>query len=255
MKARVSLSYGLVGAILFVIVLGGAHGLDVDIDAALEQINRANRVADSYAVTVDMALFEPGKDPQVSSMRNYIRGLDTVLAVYTEPAKDRGKKILLSGGNMWMYFPKAGRSIIIRPTWNLFGTVNTGDILSPPVLDLYELDSWEIAGEGEEERLVLIFKAKTMRAPYGRLVYHYDWSRSEGRILYSECYARSGILLKRAFFSDYVFLQDGFGYASRVRYESAVEPGVYVLIRLSNFERKEIKDYYFTPDGLKYVTE
>ena len=231
------------------------YGQDVDIDRIVEHIQKVNRISDTYSITVDIAVFEPGKDPQITCMRNFVRGLDTVLAVYSEPAKDRGKKILLSEGNMWMYFPKAGRSIIIRPSGALFGAVNTGDILSPPLLDLYELETWKTIGEGDEERLALTFRAITIKAPYGRIVYHYDSHDSVGRILYSECYARSGILLKKAYFSDYIDLDQRGAYASRIRYESAVDPGTYVLIRLSDLKHEVIMDYYFTPEGMKRVIE
>ena len=226
----------------------------LDIDRILSHIDQYRQFSETYSSTVKMASFQPGTEPQVVSMRTYSRDARSTLVVYDSPSRDAGKKMLLLDGKIWMYFPRAGQTIVIQPSGTLFGSVAMGDILSPPVSDIYEFTDWEQTEVEGEERAILRFKARDRRAPYGEVTYHYTESEGRGRMVYSECRARSGILLKRAYFSNFLTNPQGWEYATRIKYESAVDPDYYVLMQLSDLKPySALPDSYFLPEGLRYA--
>ena len=66
----------------------------------------------------------------------------------------------------------------------------------------------------------------------------------------SESYTRSGILLKTAEFSNFVINPDGSNYATRIRIKSALNPGFYSLIQISDLKiRDDLPDYYHVGVG------
>jgi outer membrane lipoprotein-sorting protein len=220
------------------------------IDQILTQIEEINRFGDMYTNTTNIASFSPNADPLLTSFRTFSKGIDNILIYYKSPKKDTGKKILFRGDKIWMYFPKAKKAIVMNPVNTLFGTVAIGDILGPPILDLYELERVEYLGDGSDEIYDFYFTAKTNTSPYGSVMYRFEGDH----IVYSECYTRSGILLKRAFFSEFRKNEKGFSYATRIKMESTVNPKYYSLIQITGLEMLEsIPDYYFQPEGLSLI--
>jgi hypothetical protein len=215
-----------------------------EIAAILDDIAAINRFSDCFTGTIKIASFEPGKAPAISSYRMYSKGMRKSLLVYLEPAKDRGKKVALNGSSLWLYFPRAGRSMLVRPMNTLTGSIAVGDIIGEPPLELYDFAGAE-AGQEVGQRLA--FTAKGPASPYGRMVYEYRG----GRIASQEAYARSGILLKRVFFVEYE-LSEGRRFATKIKVQNAIYPDYYSLVQISGLkERGDIPDYYFTPEGLQ----
>lgn len=151
---------------------------------------------------------------------------------------------------MWFYFPKAKRSIIVNPSGTLFGTVSIGDVLSPPLLDIYKYDGYRTEVKDGKNLLVLTFVANSNRAPYGKLIYYY----ADTRIVKCEAYTRSGILLKVAYYQEYAPIQSGGEYASITRIESGVNKSFYSIIKTTNLVKVEsLPDSYFAVEGLDKI--
>lgn len=239
--------------ILFLLILQQAAAQEEkeeQIECILTQIEEINRFSEMYRSTTKIASFSPNSDPLLTSFTTYSKGIDRILVQYVSPKKDKGKKILFRDDKIWMYFPKAKKSIVMNPVNTLFGTVAIGDIIGPPVLELYTLESAGRIKAGNEAVYELIFTAKSITSPYGSVLYRYEGDR----IVYSECYTRSGILLKRAYFSDFTNNERGYAYATRIKMESAVNTEYYSLIQISELENLEdIPDYYFHPESLSLI--
>lgn len=221
-----------------------------DIEVILEQINIINTFSDTYTGVLQVASFAPEEETRVNAYTLYVKGLDNILMVQTAPEKDVGKKILLKKDKVWFYFPKARQALLINPRNTLLGTVSIGDVMSPPVLDLYEFTYAEQVTRQGQEMLKLEFIARTNKSPYGKVVYYYHHKR----ILASDAYTRSDILLKRAFFGEFVTNSEGAEYASKIKVENGVNPEYYALIKMSNLkEVKDLPDYYFMVEGLDKI--
>ena len=223
-----------------------------DVSRVLEKIAALNRFSGTYSAMVRIVSHVPEKADSQISMKTYVQGLRRVLLIYQAPRKDAGKKVLLRDGKIWFYFPKAGAAIIMNQLSGLAGTISIGDITMPPLLDYYTFDSASQEKKDGASLHAFSFKAKGVEAPYGRVVYFYDGDK----VVSSESYSRSGILLKRAFFEDYVEGENGSLYAARIRVESGVSPGTYSLISLSDLTRRDnFPPRYFTPDGMGSVND
>jgi outer membrane lipoprotein-sorting protein len=223
-----------------------------ELQQILEQINTINTFSDVYTGMIQVASFAPDKDPVVNAYTTYVKGLDNILMIQKAPKKDAGKKILLKKDKIWFYFPKAKQALVINPRNTLLGTVSIGDVMSPPILELYEFSTSETVTVEGNETLKLEFVARTNRSPYGKMVYYYN----DTRIVASESYARSGILLKKAFFEGFITNADGAEYASKVKIENGVNPEYYALIKISDLQEAEsLPDYYFMIEGLDKINE
>lgn len=223
-----------------------------DVEKILEQINTINYYAAVYTSKTQVATFQPGEETVLSEYKTFVKGVEKVLVIYTKPQKDVGKKILLLQDKIWFYFPKAGQAIIMNPTTTLFGTVSLGDVVSPPILDLYEfIDAESVTFQGNKV-LKFEFKARSIKSTYGRIIYYYD----DNKIIASEAYTRSDILLKRAYFMEFVTNSQGITYATKIKVESAINPEYYSLMLIKELkEVSNIPDYYFNPHSLDKVNE
>jgi len=212
-----------------------------------------NRYAEIYTGTVQIASFEPGKEAVVSSFTIYVKGLQNVMLVYKSPKKDIGKKILLKQKQIWFYFPKVGKAIIMSQISTLSGSVSVGDLAAPPLLDLYDFSKSEkIIDKEQGELRSLEFVAKDKEAPFGKLVYHYQ----EGKVVYTESYARSGVLLKKGYFEDFIKSSSGVQYATKIKVINSLMPENYSLIKIGELAKLDkLPDYYFTPEGLSKVED
>jgi outer membrane lipoprotein-sorting protein len=196
--------------------------------------------------------YAPKKKPTTSEYSLYGRGLDQVLLSQKAPKKDFGKKILMKKDKMWFYFPRAKRSIIVNPSGTLFGTVSIGDVLSPPLLDIYQYVGYRTEDKDGKKLLALTFTANSTRAPYGKLIYFYE----DTRIIKCEAYTRSGILLKVAHYQEYTSIQSGDEYASIIRIESGVNKEYYSITKTTNLEKVEsLPDSYFSIEGLDKIND
>jgi outer membrane lipoprotein-sorting protein len=231
-------------ALAALILLSAGLGAE-DLRAILERIDSMNRFSESYSAKLRITSYSPDAPASASGYRMYSKGMRKSLLVFVEPAKDAGKKIAMNGKSIWFYFPKARQSIIVRPVSGLTGSVAVGDVIGPPILELYDFSESRATEDGEG--LYLEFKAKGSDSPYGKLVYEYRG----GRIAGQGSYARSGTLLKTIRFEEYANTGRGGEYATRMRVQNAVYPEYYSIIEISDLRAREaIPDFYFTPEGL-----
>lgn len=222
------------------------------IDLIIEQINNLNHFPFTFTAYVQMTTYAPKKQPKTSEYSLYGRGLDQILLSQKAPKKDFGKKILMKKDKMWFYFPRAKRSIIVNPSGTLFGTVSIGDVLSPPLLDIYKYVGYQTETKDGKSQWILSFTAISTRAPYGKLIYFYE----NTRIIKCEAYTRSGILLKIAYYQEYTPIQSGGAYASIIRIESGVNKEFYSVTKTTNLEKvKSLPDSYFAIEGLDKIND
>ena len=80
-------------------------------------VDRVTRllVSQSSAATVDMQVIKPNLQRHIS-MRFWSLGQTQILVRVLAPPDDAGTAILRSGGDAWMYLPKANRAIAMAPS-------------------------------------------------------------------------------------------------------------------------------------------
>jgi hypothetical protein len=248
MRRRTSLA-GLATCLLAFAALPRAAAappaLPAEVRELLGKIDSINRYSEAFSATLRIVSYAPDAAESVCLYRMYSKGMRKALLVFVEPAKDAGKKIAMNGSSMWFYFPKARRSIIVRPVSALTGSVSVGDTIGAPLLELYDFSASRPTEDGEG--LYVEFSARTKDSPYGRIEYEYR----DGRIARQLSFARSGTLLKKIYFEEYAESGRDREYATRIRVVNAIYPEYYSVISVSELRNRDsIPDFYFTPEGL-----
>ncbi len=168
---------------------------------------------------------------------------------FQSPSRDKGKALLHIGSKYWMYFPRAKRSTVLSPMANMVGNASNGDILRPPQGELYDITLLNDTPRAGNR--VVQFIASSRQAPYGKIISHYQ----DYKVLESEMYSRSGVLLKRAYFDNHVRSVDGNAWiATTTRIVDGTNPNVYTIIILSDLEQlTRINESWFNPNNLGRV--
>jgi len=188
---------------MFVVLVGvlaaiGHRPLGAAIDGAalLKQVERRlNPPAfDAYKRLINV---EPDGRTREYLLYSINDGRDKVVALFLEPASDKGRSTLRLGDNMWMYVPNAGRPIRITSLQSVVGGVfNNADILSLDYSAEYDVASVDESGED----YLLELKAKTSAVAYDRLRM---WvTRKDTLPVRVECLTPTSMLIKTLHFKD-----------------------------------------------------
>ncbi|MFE8073086.1 outer membrane lipoprotein-sorting protein [Marinobacteraceae bacterium S3BR75-40.1] len=138
---------------------------------------------------------QPGREDQKHLMEVAFRSSDEVRVDFLKPARDKGRKILIEGNNMWMAMPRTRNLIRVSPLQRVTGEASNGDIANT------NYDDYEAVLEGTDSCddtpcLKLNLTAHKKGATYQRIVL---WVAEETfKPIKSEHYAKSGKLLKVA---------------------------------------------------------
>ena len=198
MKVKVwVLSFLIVGVFLN---LGSVQGADLSADEILDEAMN-NTYPQTYQMIAQMVSVKPDKDDRVYKMEIFKKDNDKMLIVFTEPARERDRKILRNGNNVWMYIPNVRRVLKIAEKQSVMG----GDFSNADLMRLDLVSDYTSSLAGEEELdgvevYKLELKAKDRSVAYDRAVV---WVRKDNLLpVRSEFYTLSGKLLKILLYSD-----------------------------------------------------
>lgn len=188
----------MLAVLVGVLVAVGHRPLVAAIDGAalLKQVDRRlNPPAfDAYKRLINV---EPDGRTREYLLYSINDGREKVVALFLEPASDKGRSTLRLGDNMWMYVPNAGRPIRITSLQSVVGGVfNNADILSLDYSAEYNVTSVDESGED----YLLELKAKTSAVAYDRLKM---WvTRKDAFPVRVECLTPTAMLIKTLHFKD-----------------------------------------------------
>ena len=184
------------------------------------------------------------------SFRLNARILDphTSLVVYTGPASEQGKALLMDGSNLWFSTPNNSKPIRITPQQRLLGEASNGDVASTDFSGDYNAtgaapDSVDGAAT---VRLELEPKPGGLAA-YGSVKL---WVRAaDSAPVKADFFGPSGKLLKTAFYRRFVTLPEDLGakrQLTELEIVNALDPGKRTLMRYSAFKLGELPASMFT---------
>jgi outer membrane lipoprotein-sorting protein len=126
----------------------------------------------------------------------YKKGAGTLME-FRSPARERGKKVLLAGDNMWMYVPGLSRPVRLSGRDSFMGTSFSNRDLMDYEMD-NDYDSVIVSENDSEYKIEL--KATNKNVSYPRILMWVDKSRMLPTK--QELYTISGNLIKTMTFSD-----------------------------------------------------
>jgi len=215
----------------------------------LKKVDR-NLEPESYEMFRKLINVEPDGSRKEFVLYSVKKGRDKVVALFLQPASDKGRGTLRLGDNMWLYIPSVGKPIRITSLQSVIGGVfNNADILRVDYSIEYDVQS--AAEDGGSHLLML--KAKTAEVAYDRLKMWVD--KKSILPVRIEAFAASGLLIKTLYFKDVKDFGGGIRRPATVETDSPLYKGYKSVMLYSQVKKKELPDEVFTLNYLPRVED
>jgi len=221
----------------------------LDGNAILQQVDRKLN-PESYEMYRKLINIEPDGRKKEFVLFTVKKGRDKMVALFLEPASDKGRATLRLGDNMWLYIPSVGKPIRITSLQSVVGGVfNNADILN---LDYSTEYSVEKAAE-EGKHYLLELKAKSAAVAYDRLKMRVD--RASLTPTEIEAYAASGLLIKTLRFKDIKDFGGGLKRPATMETDSPLYKDYKSVMLYGSIKARKLADEVFTLDYLPRAGE
>jgi len=235
--------------VLALLLLASLPARALDGNAILQQVDRKLN-PESYEMYRKLVNIEPDGRKKEFVLFTVKKGRDKMVALFLEPASDKGRATLRLGDNMWLYIPSVGKPIRITSLQSVVGGVfNNADILN---LDYSTEYSVEKATE-EAKAYVLELKARSGAVAYDRLKMRVD--RASLTPTEIEAYAASGLLIKTLRFKDLKDFGGGLKRPATMETDSPLHKGYKSVMLYGSIKARTLRDEVFTLDYLPRAGE
>lgn len=241
----------MIRALAAILLLGAAAVAPAAVDAndILRKVDR-NLEPESYEMYRKLINVEPNGARKEFVLYTVKSGRDKMVALFLEPASDKGRSTLRLADNMWLYIPNVGKPVRITSLQSVVGGVfNNADILR---LD-YAVEYQATLEEDLPDALVLMLKARTNEVAYDRLRMRVD--RKALLPTRIDAYAASGLLIKTLHFKDIKDFGDGIRRPASVETESPLHKGYVSVMLYAGIRKRTVPDEAFTLNNMHRVEE
>jgi outer membrane lipoprotein-sorting protein len=183
-----------------------------------------------YRSTISMSTVRAGRKPISNVFEIISKGTDKSLMKITSPARDKGKKILLNGDNLWMFMPDISRPIRLSAKQSFMGsTFSNEDLASSGWEDNYSAEITDQKGA-----LILVtLKAKKRDVAYAKIEMWYDdAAKVPSEMTY---YGLSGKAIKKMFMSEIKAI-GGVTRPTHMKMVDLIEEGSYTEVEVKSME-------------------
>lgn len=195
-----------------------------------------------YKSTMTMTTIRAGRKPLSNTFEILSKGTDKSLMKITYPARDKGKKILMSGDNLWMYMPDISRPIRLTAKQSFMGSTFSNEDLAESGWE----DNYSASITDQKGTLILIdLKAKKKDVAYARItMWLDDTTKIPTEMTY---YGLSGKAIKKMIMSKIAPL-GGLTRPTVMKMEDLLEAGSYTEVELKSMDALEsLPDHTFDP--------
>ena len=236
-------------ALGFVLCCLPGFGAALDANEILRKVDR-NLEPTSYEMYRKLINIEPSGAKKEFVLYSVKKGNDKVLALFLDPASDKGRSTLRVGDNMWLYIPNVGKPVRITSLQSVIGGVfNNADILR---ID-YAVEYDASLEEEQKDALILMLKARSAEVAYDRLKMWVD--RKTVLPVKIEAYAASGILIKTLDFKDIKDFGAGIRRPALVETHSPLYKGYVSVMLYSGIKPRQVPDEAFALNNMHRVEE
>ncbi len=223
--------------------------LALDGNEILAQVDR-NMQPESYEMYRKLINVEPDGTKKEFVLYSLKKGPSTAVALFLQPASDKGRTTLRQDENMWLYIPNVGKPIRITSMQSVVGGVfNNSDILR---LD-YRVEYTAQGIEDQGDTYLLDLKATSTAVAYDRLKMTVD--KKTLLPMDIECYAVSGMLIKSLHYSKIKDFGDGLVRPSMLQTDSPLHKGYKSVMLFAKIKKRDVPDEVFTLNYLSKIDE
>jgi outer membrane lipoprotein-sorting protein len=198
-----------------------------------------------YKSTVVMTTVRAGRKPLVNNFDIVSKGTDKSMMKITSPARDKGKKILQNGDNLWMYMPDISRPIRLSAKQSFMGSTFSNEDLSSSGWE----DNYSAEITDQKGTLILVtLKAKKKDVAYAKIDMWLDDTNKIPSVM--TYYGLSGKAIKKMYMSDIKEI-GGLNRPTVMKMEDLLEEGSYTKVEMRTMEALDsLPDYTFDASQL-----
>ncbi|OGA96466.1 MAG: outer membrane lipoprotein-sorting protein [Betaproteobacteria bacterium RIFCSPLOWO2_12_FULL_66_14] len=231
------------------LLLAASPSWGLDGNDLLKKVDR-NLEPENYEMYRKLINIEPNGNRKEFVLYSVKKGRDKVVALFLEPASDKGRATLRSGDNMWLYIPNVGKPVRITSLQSVIGGVfNNADILRIDYGAEYNVEGMQ----EEKDGYLLDMKARSGEVAYDRLKMWVE--RKTVLPVKIEAYAASGLLIKTLHFKDIKDFGGGIRRPATVETDSPLFKGYRSVMLYSALKRRQVPDEVFTLNYLPRVED
>ena len=222
---------------------------DVNATQLLKEVD-ARLQPSSYEMYRKLINIEPDGDRKEFVLYTVKKGKENVVALFLDPASERGRSSLRVGDNMWLYIPNVGKPLRITSLQSVVGGVfNNSDILQ---LDYStEYDAQNVTEEGEQ--LLLSLKAKNRSVAYDQLKMWVD--KTHKTPIKIEAYSASGMLIKTLHYSKIKDFGNGYIRPAMLETDSPLYKGFKSVMLFDGIKPREFSEEVFSLGYMSKIGE
>jgi len=201
----------------------------------------------SFIFYTDFIVCRPGEKDINYSMKNYIKGKDKMLIIFTAPPRVQDQALLRKGDDQWIYFPDIKKTMKISGRQQLLGSdFLYGDILSLDLSNGYKASIVDDTAEVNGDICYKINLSSTsLTALYDKVTYYIR--KDDYAPIKREFYTKSGIKLKTLILNNH----DIDHIPRRWEMFSALQKGSSTIMLIKSIKKKDIPDNYFSLEYLR----
>ncbi|WEJ62589.1 outer membrane lipoprotein-sorting protein [Thiomicrorhabdus lithotrophica] len=222
---------------------------DVNATQLLKEVD-ARLQPSSYEMYRKLINIEPDGDRKEFVLYTVKKGKENVVALFLDPASERGRSSLRVGDNMWLYIPNVGKPLRITSLQSVVGGVfNNSDILQ---LDYStEYNAQNVTEEGEQ--LLLSLKAKNRSVAYDQLKMWVD--KTHKTPIKIEAYSASGMLIKTLHYSKIKDFGNGYIRPAMLETDSPLYKGFKSVMLFDGIKPREFSEEVFSLGYMSKIGE
>ncbi|MBL8482213.1 MAG: outer membrane lipoprotein-sorting protein [Rhodocyclaceae bacterium] len=235
--------------IFLAVLLGVAASLCVASDDAQSILEKSDLIRfpkEDFQVTV--AVTSSGTTDEARKYRILSKGNDNTIVEITEPASERGQKLLMKGRDLWVFLPNVSQPVRLGLSQRLTGQVANGDLARANFTGDYTptiLRTEKIEGETYN---VLELTAVDRGVTYAKVRY---WVQQGNNWPHkAEFYSLSEKLIKTCYYQKFETL-GGKVRPTRLVMEDALKKGEKSILDYEAMKLKELPERIFTKEYLK----
>jgi outer membrane lipoprotein-sorting protein len=220
----------------------------IDANAIVAKADAVRVPKGSYEFDTVVTSYEGEEKKSENGYKAYVKDLEHSLVVFSSPASERGKSLLMLGDDLWIYLPNVKKPVRIPLQQRLVGDVSNGDMTRINFAVDYNATAAGEANVNGTDCWVLDLTAKTDNKTYNKIKY---WvAKADNKPVKAEYFTVSGQSLKTCTFEDFR-MEAGAVRPMKLIFQDSVTTNKKSTLVLSNMITKSLGDNMFTKDYMK----
>jgi outer membrane lipoprotein-sorting protein len=216
----------------------------------LQKIDQIRAPGEAFVFDVKLTAYKGAEVTSVNGFTVHVKDSSKSLVKFTAPPASKGRALLMSGDNLWIYIPGSRGALRISPQQRLLGQIAYGDVARVVYNLDYQVEQVEEETLEGTRALRLDLKAKSRGAAHDRIRL---WvARQTLRPIKAEFLALSGKLLKVGYYKGYRQVLDE-ERPMILEVHDAIRKGEYSVLEYAEMRREDTPEIFFQRTYLEHV--